>query len=151
VDAPQVGSGTAPPLLAITSPRLCIARFHGRNRDTWYSGGPTSADRFNYLYTPAELAEWVPAMRAASDSGVPLHVLLNNNRSNYAVVNAFDFGAMLALGLPRPPEPVIETLRERDGRVPEWVETAAPVLPPEPEPGEEGGQPESGSQLTLSL
>jgi len=92
-------------------------------------------------------------MRAASDSGVPLHVLLNNNRSNYAVVNAFDFGAMLGLGLPRPPKPVMETLRERDGRVPEWVETAAPVpvLPPEPEPPEEQVQPESGSQLTLSL
>jgi hypothetical protein len=90
-------------------------------------------------------------MRAASDSGVPLHVLLNNNRSNYAVVNAFDFGAMLGLGLPRPPEPVIQTLRERDGRVPEWVETAAPVLPPEAEPAEEEVQPESGSQLTLSL
>src|SRR5581483_1347696 len=36
VDAPQVGSATAPPLLAVTSPKLCIARFHGRNRQTWY-------------------------------------------------------------------------------------------------------------------
>ena len=60
VDAPQIGSATAPPLLAITSRRLCITRFHGRNRQTWYSGGPTSGDRFNYLYTPAELAEWIP-------------------------------------------------------------------------------------------
>ena len=91
-------------------------------------------------------------MRAASDSGVPLHVLLNNNRSNYAVVNAFDFGAMLGLGLPRPPEPVIETLRERDGRVPEWVETldtggnGCSVAA-----GEQAGERESGSQLTLSL
>ena len=49
---------------------------------------------------------------------MPVHVLLNNNKSNYAVVNAFDFGAMLGLGLPRPPEPVIETLRERDGHRP---------------------------------
>ena len=151
VDAPQIGSGTAPPLLAITSPRLCIARFHGRNRDTWYSGGPTSGDRFNYLYTPAELAEWVPAMRAASESGVPLHILLNNNRSNYAVVNAFDFGALLGLGLPRPPEPVIETLRQRDGRLPEWVEASAPVAHPGQEPADEHVERESGSQLTLSL
>jgi uncharacterized protein YecE (DUF72 family) len=152
VDAPQIGSGTAPPLLAITSPRLCIARFHGRNRDTWYSGGPTSGDRFNYLYTPAELAEWVPEMRAASDSGVPLHVLLNNNRSNYAVVNAFDFGAMLGLGLPRPPEAVIQTLAERDGRVPEWVETSTPVAPPPiQEPAGGRVERESGNQLTLSL
>jgi uncharacterized protein YecE (DUF72 family) len=151
VDAPQIGSATAPPLLAITSPRLCIARFHGRNRDTWYTSGPTSGDRFNYLYTPAELAEWVPAIRAASDEGVPLHVLLNNNRSNYAVVNAFDFGAMLGLGLPRPPEPVIETLRERDGRVPEWVEASPPVVMPSHEGDDERVEPKSASQLTLSL
>src|ERR1035437_661344 len=133
------------------APALCIARFHGRNRDTWYSGGPTSGDRFNYLYTPAELAEWVPAMRAASESGVPLHILLNNNRSNYAVVNAFDFGALLGLGLPRPPEPVIETLRQRDGRLPEWVEASAPVAHPGQEPADEHVERESGSQLTLSL
>jgi uncharacterized protein YecE (DUF72 family) len=117
VDAPQIGSGTAPPPLAITSPRLCIARFHGRNRDTWYSGGPTSGDRFNYLYTPAELAEWVPAMRAASESA----------------------------------EPVIETLRQRDGRLPEWVEASAPVAHPGQEPADEHVERESGSQLTLSL
>ena len=90
-------------------------------------------------------------MRAASDSGVPLHVLLNNNRSNYAVVNAFDFGAMLGLGLPRPPAPVIETIRERDGLVPEWVETSAPVAAPSHEaPADPGGR-DSGNQLTLSL
>ena len=78
-------------------------------------------------------------------------MLLNNNRSNYAVVNAFDFGAMLGLGLPRPPEPVIETLRARDGRVPEWVETSTPVPVLSPAAGERPSERESGSQLTLSL
>jgi hypothetical protein len=78
-------------------------------------------------------------------------VLLNNNRSNYAVVNAFDFGAMLGLGLPRPPEPVIETLRERDGRIPEWVETSTPVAVARPAAEEQPAERKSGSQLTLSL
>jgi uncharacterized protein YecE (DUF72 family) len=151
VDSPQIGSATAPPLLAITSRRLCITRFHGRNRQTWYSGGPTSGERFNYLYTPSELAEWVPAIRAASDDGVPVHVLLNNNNSNYAVVNAFDFGALLGLRLPRPPEPVIEMLRQRDGAVPGWVETSAPIVTPPPEPAGERDDPEKRDQLNLSL
>ncbi len=132
-------------------PRLCITRFHGRNRQTWYSGGPTSGDRFNYLYTPSELAEWVPAIRAVSDDEVPVHVLLNNNQSNYAVVNAFDFGALLGLRLPRPPAPIIETLRERDGAVPDWVEMSEPMAPPPPESGGERDAPESGGQLDLSL
>ncbi|MBV8194577.1 MAG: DUF72 domain-containing protein, partial [Candidatus Dormibacteraeota bacterium] len=102
VDAPQIGSGTSPPLLAITSPRLCIARFHGRNQRTWYRRGETSADRFDYLYRPDELAEWVPAIQAAAEQGVPVHALMNNNRSNYAVVNAFEIAALLGARLPRP-------------------------------------------------
>jgi uncharacterized protein YecE (DUF72 family) len=145
VDAPQLGSGTAPPILAITSPRLCIARFHGRNRTTWYRpDGPTSDYRFNYLYSPQELGEWVPAIREAAGRGTPVHVLLNNNRSNYAVVNAFDFGALLDTPLPRPPAPILERMKERDGSVPAWVADA-----PEPPPAEPA-EPSSG-QATLDL
>lgn len=151
VDSPQIGTGTAPPLLAVTSRRLCITRFHGRNWRTWYKSGATSGDRFDYLYEPSELEEWVPGIRAVSDDGVPVHVLLNNNRSNYAVVNAFEFGALLGLGLPRPPEPVIETLRRRDGHVPAWVDASPP--PPLPQVGADGDVSDAatGDQLTLSL
>jgi uncharacterized protein YecE (DUF72 family) len=134
VDAPQLGSGTAPPILAVTSPRLCIARFHGRNRRTWYRpDGPTSDYRFNYLYRPDELAEWVPAIRAAAERGTPVHVLLNNNRSNYAVVNAFDFAALLDLDPPRPPQPIVERMVERDGEAAAWVGGAAPGAEPGPD------------------
>ena len=149
VDAPQLGSGTAPPVLAITSPRLCIARFHGRNYQTWYKQGPTSGDRFDYLYRPDELGEWVPAIRAASEADVPVHVLLNNNRSNYAVVNAFDMAALLAAPLPRPPEPVLATLAARDGREPDWVAGSEP--PPEPARADRPEAAEDDDQLHLSL
>jgi uncharacterized protein YecE (DUF72 family) len=151
VDSPQIGSATAPPILAVTSRQLCITRFHGRNRQTWYSGGPTSGDRFNYLYTPSELAEWVPAIRAASDDGVPVHVLMNNNQSNYAVVNAFDFAALLGLRLPRPPEPIIETIRRRDGAIPSWVEESSPIPAPPSGRGGDEGDSHGGDQLSLSL
>ena len=144
VDAPQIGSGTAPPHLAITSPRLCIARFHGRNRRTWYKRVATTAERFDYLYKPAQLQEWVPAIRAASDQGVPVHVLMNNNASNYAVVNAFDMAALLGVPIPRPPPPVLETMRARDGRAPDWVESAPPV-----DEGAGGG--DAADQLSLKL
>jgi uncharacterized protein YecE (DUF72 family) len=124
VDAPQLGSGTAPPHLAVTSPRLCIVRFHGRNYQTWYKKTKTTGERFDYLYKPAELAQWRPAIEAVAADGVPVHVLLNNNRSNYAVVNAFDMAHLLDIGLPRPPEPIIERMRERDGDVPGWIRAA---------------------------
>ncbi|MGH7722253.1 MAG: DUF72 domain-containing protein [Candidatus Dormibacteria bacterium] len=143
VDAPQLGSGTAPPLLAITSPALCIARFHGRNRRTWYRpDGPGSDHRFNYLYTAEELREWVPAIRAAASRGTPVNVLLNNNRSNYAVVNAFDFAALLDVELPRPPPPVIARMVERDGAAPAWVEAAEE--PPAPPPASSPAPPAQG-------
>jgi hypothetical protein len=78
-------------------------------------------------------------------------VLLNNNKSNYAVVNAFDFGALLGVGLPRPPRPGIETLRERDGTVPAWVETSTPVPTPPPETMGRRDAKAEGDQLSLSL
>lgn len=149
VDAPQIGDATAPPLLAITSPRLCIARFHGRNRRTWYARGATSGERFDYLYRPQELETWVPALRAAREQKVPVHALFNNNRSNYAVVNAFDLAAMLGERLPRPPQSIIDVMRTRDGRDPGWLRAA-----PEPPPARASpprGQPEADRQLRLSL
>ncbi|GAC1343800.1 MAG: DUF72 domain-containing protein [Candidatus Dormibacteria bacterium] len=115
VDAPQIGDATAPAHLAITSSRLALVRFHGRNRRTWYiRDAKSSTERFDYLYRPEQLAEWVEPIRAASSRGVPVHVLMNNNRDNYAVVNAFDMARLLDLSLPEPPPPIVERMRERD-------------------------------------
>ena len=113
VDAPQVGSGTAPPILEVTSPRLCIVRFHGRNVGTWYKRTETSGERFDYLYRPAELDRWISAMREVSSGGTPVHALLNNNRANYAVVNAFDLGRRLGRDFPDPPEAILTTMAAR--------------------------------------
>jgi len=60
------------------------------------------------------LRDWVPAIRAVSDAGVPVQLALNNNRSDYAVVNAFDLAALLGVPLPPPPEPIRRTMRERE-------------------------------------
>lgn len=167
VDAPQLGSATAPPVLAVTSPRLCIARFHGRNWKTWYiKNARSSADRFDYLYPPAQLEEWVPAIESAAEQGTPVHVLMNNNRGNYAVVNAFDMGALLGVPLPRPPQPILETMRERDGHLPSWVRhapqvdesappsskaTARKAAPEKPPRGRGSGRRRDEAQLDLDL
>lgn len=111
-DAPQVGSGTVPRVVAVTDPRLAIVRFHGRNARTWYIKGTTSAQRFDYLYNAAELAEWLPPIREVlAAQADEVHLLMNNNRENYAVRNALDL--MTLLGLPTPPRdergvPVVE-------------------------------------------
>jgi uncharacterized protein YecE (DUF72 family) len=131
VDAPQLGSGTAPPHLAVTSARLVLVRFHGRNYESWYRKVATTGERFDYLYPPAELRQWVPAIQAAADRGVPVHVLMNNNRSNYAVVNGFDMAHLLGIRTPRPPAPILRRMEARDGDLPGWVrEAAEPPAPP---------------------
>jgi chloramphenicol 3-O-phosphotransferase len=73
----------------------------------------------------------VPAIQAAADRGIPVHVLMNNNRSNYAVVNGFDMANLLGVRTPRPPEPILRRMAERDGDLPGWVRGAAePPAPP---------------------
>lgn len=113
-DEPQVGSGTVPRVLAVTDPRLAIIRFHGRNAATWYRPARTTAERFDYLYSREELAEFVPRVAALAGQAAEVHLLMNNNRANYAVRNALDL--MDLLGLPVPP---------RDER-------GVPVPPPDP-------------------
>jgi uncharacterized protein YecE (DUF72 family) len=101
VDAPQVGNATMPPHLVVTSPELAVVRFHGQNRQKWYiKDARSSADRFDYLYSEDELREWVPRVRDLASEAEEVHVLFNNNRSNYAVRNALQMAELLDLGLP---------------------------------------------------
>jgi uncharacterized protein YecE (DUF72 family) len=100
VDEPHLGSGSMPAHLAVTSDGLALARFHGRNYQTWYKQGETSDVRFDYLYSEEELAEWVPKVRGFQDRAKEVHLLFNNNRSNYAVVNGLQMARLLDLGYP---------------------------------------------------
>jgi uncharacterized protein YecE (DUF72 family) len=120
VDQPQLGSGTVPPVVLVTSPRLAVFRFHGRNRQMWYARDlKSSRERFDYLYSEQEMAEWAPRVEGVAERlGTPgeVHVLLNNNNRNYAVVNAIDMQRLLgqepAQGQPIP-DGVRQTMNER--------------------------------------
>jgi len=132
VDEPQVGAGSAPPVMMITDPHFTMVRFHGRNRKTWYGKGLTSSrQRFDYLYTREELAPWVARIKdaAAQLTGSEAHVIANNNASNYGIVNAFDLQALLGMsvGQGQPlPEGALRTIRERDGDAGELPSESAP-------------------------
>ena len=103
VDEPQVGTATMPPHVVVSSPRLAVIRFHGQNRQKWYvKNARSSTERFDYLYGEATLKEWVPRIRAVAEAADQVHVLFNNNRSNYAVANGLQVAQLLDLGLPSP-------------------------------------------------
>lgn len=80
VDAP---ANALPRIAAATGP-IGYVRFHGRNRDTWFKKVDTSAERFDWLYDPDELAEWVPDLARLDADTEELYVLFNNNRDDFA-------------------------------------------------------------------
>jgi uncharacterized protein YecE (DUF72 family) len=97
VDEPQIGSGSVPTLLAVTTPELAVVRFHGRNAKMWYANVARTADRFDYLYSEAELKEWLPKVEELAQGARELHLLFNNNRDDYAVRNAHQLRMLLSV------------------------------------------------------
>jgi uncharacterized protein YecE (DUF72 family) len=95
VDGPQGLKSSIPPLDVVTSPDLVVVRFHGRRTETWEATGIPVVERFRYLYSEAELAEWVPRIREAAREAREMHILMNNCYANYGSTNARELAAML--------------------------------------------------------
>ena len=92
VDAPAL-PGLFPRLDVVTNPDLFYLRFHGRNARGWRSGN--MQQQFDYDYTDAELAEWLPAietMAAKAESGI---LFFNNHVRAQAPKNAEQLTAQL--------------------------------------------------------
>jgi uncharacterized protein YecE (DUF72 family) len=85
VDAPRTrASNVVPPIAAATHP-VAYVRFHGRNWKTWnIRGARTSGERFDWLYSEQELAEWVDPVARLADEAEEVYALFNNNRYDYA-------------------------------------------------------------------
>ncbi|HTA91111.1 MAG TPA: DUF72 domain-containing protein [Polyangiaceae bacterium] len=96
VDEPDVDRGGVPPLALVASPRLAILRFHGQNRQAWATPRATVAERFNYLYAPAELRSWTERVRRLSGEAEQVHAVFNNCVRNFAILNAKGLSALLA-------------------------------------------------------
>jgi uncharacterized protein YecE (DUF72 family) len=86
VDMPQGFKSSVPPIVASTSPRLAVMRFHGHNDKEWESGSVQR--RFAYLYRAKELERWVPELESLAEQSAVTHVLMNNCYSDYAPRNA---------------------------------------------------------------
>jgi uncharacterized protein YecE (DUF72 family) len=95
VDEPQGFKSSVPPEVAVTSPDLAIVRFHGRNAATWEAKNITPAERFRYLYSRDELAEWVPRIRDVASQAKEVHLMFNNCYANYGTTNAREIADLL--------------------------------------------------------
>jgi len=84
VDAPESEHFTVMPGFdCVTDQRLGYFRLHGRNAEG-YIKGRSVAERFDYDYSPEEVKEIAERLRKVDKEVESLHVIANNNRSNYA-------------------------------------------------------------------
>lgn len=67
----------------VTNPKLAYMRLHGRNA-SGYIRGRTVAERFNYQYSPKELHQIAERVDNLAQEASEIHVVYNNNASNYA-------------------------------------------------------------------
>jgi uncharacterized protein YecE (DUF72 family) len=104
VDGPQGLRSSVPPLGVVTSPDLALIRFHGRRVETWEATGIPVVERFRYLYSREELAEWVPRIREAAEEAREMHILMNNCYANYGSTNARELAALLVEELAAEPD-----------------------------------------------
>jgi len=89
--------GLMPPAAEATAATAYV-RFHSRDKEKWYGHG--AKERYNYLYSEAELAEWKPKVKKLDDISDAVYVFFNNCHAGHAAVNAEQFRGMLGdLGL----------------------------------------------------
>ncbi|HEX5369196.1 MAG TPA: DUF72 domain-containing protein [Dehalococcoidia bacterium] len=98
VDEPQ-GFGSSLPLVwEATSMELAVVRFHGHNDEMWTKKGlPTSALRFNYLYSQQELEGFVEPVRKLAQETKQVQAVFNNCYEDKAQVNARQFRELLGV------------------------------------------------------
>jgi uncharacterized protein YecE (DUF72 family) len=97
-DEPQGFANSVPPVWEVTNPKLALVRLHGRNAATWRKATGSAAERFDYLYTEAELREFVEPIKQVAAGAAETHVLFNNCRDNKAQLNAGDLAKLLVAG-----------------------------------------------------
>ena len=83
--------GLMPPAAEATTDTAYV-RFHSRDKEKWYDG---AKERYNYLYSEDELAEWTPKVKKLDDITEATYVFFNNCHAGNAAVNAEQFRDML--------------------------------------------------------
>ena len=85
LDSPRTRASNVSPRVAAATHRVAYVRFHGRNAATWnIRGAESAAERFDWLYSGDELAEWVAPLARLADEAEEVYALFNNNRDDFA-------------------------------------------------------------------
>ncbi len=93
IDQPLLGRCLGP--AAHATGRIGYVRFHGRRRDTWFAKNVRPSDRYDYLYSEAELRDWVGRIDAVALQTDEVYVFTNNHYRGQAPANALQLRAMI--------------------------------------------------------
>ena len=103
IDQPRLNQCISPSS-HVTGP-VGYVRFHGRRADTWFASpaGRLNANveshaRYDYLYSEAELTEWIDRIRGVAGQTESTYVFTNNHYRGQGPANALQLRAMLERG-----------------------------------------------------
>jgi uncharacterized protein YecE (DUF72 family) len=106
IDQPVIGKSLQPS--GRFTAGVGYVRLHGRRYDTWFSDDPAARpeERYDYLYSEAELAPWADRIRNVAGHSENTFVITNNHYLAKGVVNALQLIALLGKNKVRVPEPL---------------------------------------------
>jgi uncharacterized protein YecE (DUF72 family) len=106
IDQPVIGHSLKPSELATAS--IGYVRLHGRRYDTWFSDDPETPphERYNYLYSQAELEPWVERIAHVAEHSKSTFVVTNNHYQGKGIVNALQLIHALSGAKVKVPEPL---------------------------------------------
>jgi uncharacterized protein YecE (DUF72 family) len=115
VDAPPTRASNVLPPVAAATHAVAYVRFHGRNVKTWNIRSEKSWQRFDWMYSPEELKEWVEKLARLAGEAEEVYAMFNNNRDDFAPRSAMllrglldEAGIPAAGGIePRPERPTL--------------------------------------------
>jgi uncharacterized protein YecE (DUF72 family) len=99
VDQPRLNH-CLPPTEIVTAP-TGYYRLHGRNAKNWFrEKQDVYGGRYDYLYSPSELGELLPKIRAVAGQTKQSFVIFNNHKDGKAFANALQLKIALAPATP---------------------------------------------------
>jgi uncharacterized protein YecE (DUF72 family) len=116
IDQPRIESAIRQDFVP-TGAELFYVRLHGRNKSNWWEH-EHSEDRYNYLYSEAELTPIATRVKAARALGKKVYLFLNNHFSAQSVANAATLRHLLDEPIrARMPAELVERYPELQGKV----------------------------------
>jgi uncharacterized protein YecE (DUF72 family) len=105
---------------ALTTSPVGYVRLHGRNYQNWFREKAPRDERYNYLYSLAELEPWLVRIKEVAKNTRETYVITNNHFRGQAVVNAVEIKASLEEKSVTAPEPLFQVY-------PRLAESATPA------------------------